>query len=72
MGFFSGVMSKNAAAKGNAGKAPVESVTEDGALIAVITAAVAAYLGETAGGFRIKSIKSSSAWRDAAKRERVY
>ena len=46
-----------------------EEETDEGELIAVITSAVAACMGQSAASVNIKSYKKISAWGSAAKRE---
>ena len=46
-----------------------EETIDEGELIAVITAAVAACMGQSAASVNIKSYKKISAWGSAAKRE---
>lgn len=51
-------------------EAVVEAVEDEGELIAVLTAAVAACMGTSSASVNIKSYKKvSSAWNNAAKRE---
>jgi len=53
-------------------KAPIKN-TDDGELVAVITAAIAASMGVPQRSIKIKSFKRvGKAWNDASRQENVY
>jgi len=74
MALFSGNKEENESKKAEAAPAPAAAAAvkkeDDGEIVAVITAAIASMLGESATGFRVKSYRRvQDEWNKAGRRE---